>query len=482
MMNNSVDFASQAQPEYANVNDTFYPTFHLAPPAGWMNDPNGLIYHQGRYHAFYQHYPYEPKWGPMHWGHATSEDMIRWQHQPIALFPGGENEPDRDGCFSGCAVNDDGVLSLIYTGHVVLPSSPEEGEKLRQVQCLAISHDGLHFEKQGAILLPPPGIMHFRDPKVWRENGVWWMVVGARNEQDQGQVLLYRGETLREWALDRVLAESDGELGYMWECPDFFPLGDEWLLMFSPQGVSSNGYRYRNLFQSGCLRGHWRPGDDFDITEPFAELDLGHDFYAPQSFLAADGRRIVLGWMDMWESPMPSQRDHWAGCMTLPRELSLEDGQLRVRPVREVESLRRDGQVIAPQWIDSQSLALTAHGDARELMLRWDLNDSTAERFGLTLGDGLRLFADTQSGRLVLERHYPEYGLSGYRSAPLPAQSVLSLRIFIDRSSIEVFVGEGERCLSSRIYPQPDRRELQLFADHGRAHLAGGDSWSLLRA
>lgn len=162
--------------------DEFYPDFHLAPPAGWMNDPNGLIYFNGYYHAFYQHHPVNADWGPMHWGHATSKDMIRWQHEPIALAPGAEY--DRDGCFSGCAVDDNGVLSLIYTGHVWL-SDEGDDSAIREVQCLATTTDGIHFRKQGVVLTPPDGIMHFRDPKIWREDNVWWMVLGAVMPQIQ---------------------------------------------------------------------------------------------------------------------------------------------------------------------------------------------------------------------------------------------------------------------------------------------------------
>jgi len=222
----------------------YYPRFHLAPPAGWMNDPNGLIYHNGTYHAFYQHHPFSEHWGPMHWGHATSPDMVHWTAQPIALAPG--DEWDIDGCFSGSAVEDNGVLSLIYTGHAWLAGVGNDSA-IRQVQCLATSEDGIHFEKQGVILTPPPGIMHFRDPKVWFEDGSWWMVIGARDEQNCGKVLLYRGDSLRDWQLERILAEAAPEMGYMWECPDFFPVGNEHLLMFSPQGIKENGWENRNL-------------------------------------------------------------------------------------------------------------------------------------------------------------------------------------------------------------------------------------------
>ena len=323
----------------AERRDDYYPQFHLAPPAGWINDPNGLICIDGVYHAFFQHHPYSEHWGPMHWGHATSRDLIRWQHQPIALAP--DAPYDKDGCFSGCAVDDNGVLTLIYTGHMWL-GEPGDDSQVREVQCLATSEDGIRFIKHGPVLAPPDGIQHFRDPKVWCENGEWWLVVGAK-ENGLGQVRLYRSADLRAWRFDRVLAGAQtAHQGYMWECPDFFPLGEQHLLLFSPQGLAAQGYRYRNRFQSGYLLGHWRPDGDFTVTQPFCELDAGHDFYAPQTFTAADGRRLLFAWMDMWESPMPSKAHRWAGALTLPRELTLAaDGSVRMNPARELAALRR---------------------------------------------------------------------------------------------------------------------------------------------
>ena len=455
---------------------SFYPHFHLAPPAGWMNDPNGLIYHQGRYHAFYQHHPFSENWGPMHWGHATSQDMVNWQHQPVALAPG--EEYDRDGCFSGSAVDDNGVLSLIYTGHVWL-SGEGNDSAIREVQCLATSEDGIHFTKQGVVLTPPDNIMHFRDPKVWHEDGHWWMVIGARDDSDIGQVLLYKGNSLRDWTFDRVLAKADRNTGYMWECPDFFPLGDEHILMCSPQGIKAQGDDYLNLFQSGYLRGTWRPGQEFEVREGFRELDHGHDFYAPQSFTAADGRRVIIAWMDMWESVMPSKAEGWAGCMTLPRELTLHDGSVRMVPVEEVRTLRREHSPLSPCLLRDSVQHIADDAQALEIITRWDRPACDAERFGIKLGDGVTLFVDTRAQRLCLERDFPMHGIKDQRSVALTQGKVLELRIFIDSSSVEIFVNQGEATLSSRIYPQPGQRALSCFAAHGQAALVEGDVWRL---
>ena len=459
----------------ARRGNAWYPIFHLAPPAGWMNDPNGLIYFNGRYHAFFQHHPASAYQGPMHWGHATSTDMLHWQHEPIALAPG--DKYDRDGCFSGSAVDDDGVLSLIYTGHICLDDRGNDSIIL-EVQCLATSHDGIHFEKQGCVLTPPEGIMHFRDPKVWHEDGSWWMVIGARDASDNGQVLLYRGTSLRDWHLEHVLAHSAAGKSYMWECPDFFRCGNFHWLMFSPQGMPPSGYRFRNLFQSGVLAGSWKPGSVFALKGGFEELDYGHDFYAPQSMLAEDGRRIIMAWMNMWDSPVPTRSEAWAGCLTLPREVFERDGRLCQRPVREVESLRKKCQPLSPVRLQGLQL-LTENVQAAELLVTWHTVDSHAEHYGVRLGDGLRLYVDNQAGRLVLWRYYPEEGLDGYRSVELPDTEYLTLRIFLDRSSVEVFVNDGEATLSSRIYPQADSRQLSLYAAHGDAILTDGTLWML---
>ncbi|MCS4316842.1 MULTISPECIES: glycoside hydrolase family 32 protein [Serratia] len=459
----------------AQRQDDYYPQFHLAAAAGWINDPNGLVYINGVYHAFYQHHPYDQNWGPMHWGHATSRDLAHWQHQPIALAPG--ESYDKDGCFSGCAVDDNGVLTLLYTGHVWLGKEGDD-DQVREVQCLATSEDGVNFVKHGPVLLPPEGIQHFRDPKVWRAADRWWMVVGAK-ENGLGQARLYRSNDLRDWQFDRVLAGAQSpHQGYMWECPDFFPLGEKQVLLFSPQGLTAQGYRNRNRFQSGYLLGHWRPDEDFSVTQSFCELDGGHDFYAPQTFTAADGRRMLFAWMDMWESPMPSKPHGWAGALTLPRELTLScEGNVLMNPARELTALRGEQQSFDAVSVRNQRQVLT--DGVQELALTLNVAASDAERYGIVIGTAARLYVDNQTHRLVLERCSEDPGLCGCRSVPLPEADILSLHVFIDRSSLEVFVNHGEACLTSRIYPTDGQRSVTLFAEGGLAQFGAAQAWEL---
>ena len=454
----------------------WYPRYHLAPRAGWMNDPNGLIWFKGHYHAFYQHHPYSTKWGPMYWGHARSKDLVNWEHLPIALAP--EGAEDKDGCFSGSAVVADDRLALIYTGHKFHGEAGKD-ENLYQVQCLVTSEDGVHFKREGMVLDTPAGLRHFRDPKVWREGEYWYMVVGAK-ESELGQVRLYRSADLQQWEDAGVLARAEAGMGFMWECPDFFTLQDRQVLIFSPQGMAANGYDNRNLFQSGYLVGQWQPEQDFQIEHTFRELDHGHDFYAPQSFLTPDGRRILIAWLDMWESPMPEQQDGWAGMFSLPRELNLtSDGRLLMTPAKEIEQLRGQHTPYRLDTLHNQRIQVAEHCTTMEVSLEWRCAESNAEQYGLQLGNGMRLYVDNQAKRIVLERNYPEFGLCGARSVALPEGDILSLRLFFDMSSVEVFINEGEACLSSRIYPADDQRQLTLFANHGSALLHSGGHWVL---
>jgi len=477
---------NQAIEELAKqVKDRYYPAYHIAAKAGWINDPNGLVYFDGKYHVFFQHYPYNENWGPMHWGHVVSDDLVHWQHLPIALAP--SEDYDKDGCFSGSAVDDNGVLALIYTGHVWLKEAGDDSA-IREVQCLAISHDGVNFEKQGVVLTPPDGIMHFRDPKVWRQDNKWFMVVGARDKQDVGQVLLYSSNDLRQWAFEQVLAKTNDPDVYMMECPDFFPLGDKYILLFSPQGMKAKGYQYRNRFQSGYLVGDWHPGSPFKIIQEFTEIDNGHDFYAPQSLIAKEGRRVAIGWMDMWESPMPSKADKWAGALTLPRELTLSaDNKVLSKPVHEIESLRGDLKEFTHLQLKNDKQDLQLASKQCELIVKIDLSKTNAERAGLKLAaskdgqQGVWLYIDNQANRLVLDRAFAGEGVLGYRSVPLPTGDLLKLHIFVDHSSIEIFVNDGEYSFSSRIYPTNSDRTIHLFAENGNLVVNNIEYWSLLK-
>lgn len=303
--------------------------FHFQNKKGWMNDPNGLIFYKGKYHAFFQHYPYAPRWGQMHWGHAISDDLINWEEHDIALFPDMEYEDD-GGCFSGSAIEKDGRLYLFYTS---------VSHELGQTQSMAYSDDGFTFTKyEGNPVIsecPLGSNKEFRDPKVFEFGGEYKMVVGS-GIGNCGKLLLYRSSDLIKWDYVGVLYESM-DFAPCVECPDMFPIpgpgGEDtgkWCMMMSsikmiPQRVN---------FAIGVFDGErFIPDNE---AEPFVAIEVGPDFYAPQTFLAPDGRRILIAWMYNWQRSSSSNATH-VGAFTIPREVKFNfDDKLVTKPIREV--------------------------------------------------------------------------------------------------------------------------------------------------
>lgn len=318
------------------------PLFHLTPTTGWLNDPNGFSVYRGEYHLFYQYHPYSTSWGPMHWGHCKSRDLLRWECLPAALAP--DQPYDRDGCFSGSAAETpDGRHLLMYTGRRL-----EEGREV-QAQCLAVGN-GENYEKLSANpvitgeQLPPGGsAQDFRDPKLWRDGSRWYAVAGNRAGDGSGEVLLYSSEDLERWRLEGALDRSANQWGKMWECPDFFSLDGQSILLVSPQELEAPGPEFHNGQEVLCILGGLDGGGRF-IRQSISPVDQGLDFYAPQTALLPDGRRVMIGWMQAAGEPScyVPKGQKWFGQLTLPRELSVRDGRLIQSPVRELEAWRKE--------------------------------------------------------------------------------------------------------------------------------------------
>ena len=320
---------------------------HFEPRKGWMNDPNGLVCFNDQYHAFFQHNPWGPVWYAMYWGHAVSEDLLHWEEQPLALVPDQWYE-NRGGCFSGSAIEKDDRLYLFYTG---------VSDECGQAQCVAFSDDGRYFQKyrhNPVIRQAPDGAADFRDPKVTKIGETYYMVVGS-GKDGAGRVLLYRSADLLAWEYVGVLLEG-ARYGSVCECPDLFPLGDGFVLMFSKINHTVHG----TMFIYG----------DFD-GETFTPLSehspvVGPHFFAPQSFLDGQGRRIVIGWLYSWTKALDEGADY-AGALTIPMELRWEDGRFTLFPAEEARHLLKTKDPLVVQGADFVEI----NSDC-EQPLRWE--------------------------------------------------------------------------------------------------------------
>lgn len=436
------------------TNERFRLKYHVSTPSGWMNDPNGFVYFKGYYHVFYQYYPYDSSWGPMHWGHARSKDLVTWESLPAALIPG--DPEDQDGCFSGSATVKDNKLYLIYTGHHYYGDS--DPDHFWQNQNLAISEDGINFKKyeNNPIIAKPPvdNSHHFRDPKVWERDGEFYLIIGSQNNLGCGRVILYTSKDLLHWDYaGPVTSASTAKDGFMWECPDLFRLNGQDILLYSPQGIQKDDTNYLNLYQTGYLVGELDYHNKQMSHGNFTELDRGHDFYATQTMLAPDGRRILFGWMDMWEAEMPEKADGWAGALTLPRELTLKNQKLFMKPVKELVNLRSH-QLLDTVLTDTHHSFEPFKTNQLELNFNIDISQQFENQVKINLtaqsGNKLSLEINTKTGEVILFRS----GDDPYRYGNLQLGSVKSLpiQVFVDTSSVEFFINDGEVVFSERFY------------------------------
>lgn len=456
------------------------PNFHLSARTGWMNDPNGFSYYKGKYHMFYQYHPYESKWGPMHWGHAVSEDLLYWEYLPAALAP--DEFYDRDGCFSGSAITlPDGRHLLMYTG-VVKEHQGDDMIREVQTQCLAVG-DGVDYKKYeknpvlGVKNLPEGcSRFDFRDPKMWqKEDGTYCCVVGNRPADGSGQILLFNSPDGFQWNFRKILISNRNRFGKMWECPDFFQLDGKWVLLTSPQDMLPQGFEYHNGNGTLCLIGAFDEKTDTFTEEYDQSIDYGIDFYAPQTVLAPDGRRIMIGWMQNWDAcNLRSPEEPWFGQMSIPRELSVKNNRLYQRPIRELEEMRckkvafqditftgtisLDG--VKGRMIDMEIRLHPEEG--QELYQKFAVRFAQDEQYYTALSFRPResiLKVDRKfsgSRRAIIHQR---------RSLVNSSNGELKLRLILDRFSVEVFVNDGEQVMSATMYTHQEADEISFFVD-----------------
>lgn len=474
----------------AQVPESERPAFHLTARIGWMNDPNGFSVYRGEYHLFYQYYPYGAVWGPMHWGHAKTKDFLSWEYLPAALAP--DQDYDQDGCWSGGAAElPDGRQLLIYTGR-----KGEDSKTAYQTQCLAVG-DGLDYEKYGknpvltAAALPAGGSPHdFRDPKVWRErDGMFYAVTVTRTEDGSGAALLYQSADGFGWRFAGVLERCRNEYGNMWECPDFFPLDGKQVLLASPIGMAEKGLEFHAGYGTIALIGRYHRENAVFARESVRTLDHGLDFYAAQTLETPDGRRVMIAWMQNWDSVKIQPREPYlCGAMTVPRELSIREGRLIQNPVRELERWRVNPVVYRNVRVSREAALDGIRGRVLDLALAVrPAPEGGFARFYIHLAADAerRITIAYEPERGVIRVDRSLCGISGgiRHTREFPVQTrrgALRLRLVMDRRSVELFANGGEQAATFLLYT-PESADGIRFAAEGGAALLDVEKYDLKR-
>lgn len=434
--------------------DLWRPRLHIAPPAGWLNDPNGLCQYKGIYHAFYQLAYFQPEGGLKFWGHCTSRDLLHWEFQGVPLCP---DQPfDCHGAYSGSALIEEDQMYLFYTGNVKLLGEHDYVNTGRESNTvMAVSPDGMQVDTKELLMTngdyPDDLTRHVRDPKVWKQDGRYYMVLGARTREDEGTVLLFSSEDKKRWNyVHRFRMEKP--FGYMWECPDLYVLDGHTVLSISPQGVEQDGLKFANKYQSGTcfLSGDFR---ETKALGEFRELDGGFDFYAPQTFLADDGRRIQIGWMGMPDMEKVYRNRTvgrgWQNMLTIPRELSVRDGILCQNPVRELK-----------EWWNKEQKISGAYSGSLEPCCELELTTEGGD-VKVVLAGGLVLRYEKAEGIFWMEFTDPLLG-GGRDIRGRQVGALRDLRILVDVSGVEVFLNGGQDVFSTRFYPEKDQHHVEI--------------------
>lgn len=440
--------------EAMRAGDPYRLKFHLMPPAGWLNDPNGLCWFKGRYHVFFQYSPFDAAGGLKLWGHYASADLLSWEYLGVSIWP--DSPQDLHGVYSGSALEWEGELYLFYTGNVKLEGDYDYIYKGRRADTLCVrSRDGVHFGHKQVVIrteeYPKDYTCHIRDPKVWREQDAFYMILGGRKKDGTGGALIYSSQDLYSWKLEREIVPQK-PLGYMWECPDQFPMEGKEFLSLSPQGLSPQGlsrerFRFQNIYQSGYLE-----LKDGKAAGEFHEWDKGFDFYAPQTFAAPgfDGtgsRRILFGWMSVPESEKeyenPTVNQGWQHALTVPREITRKEGRLLQQPARELSYLwkREDGAKSGEEvWIEGGCFELISRREGLE----------EQKEFLAELGAG-DLRASYRDG--IFSIQLSEEAGWGRKIREARVEKLTNVRILADTSAVEIFVNDGFCVFSTRYYP-----------------------------
>lgn len=453
------------------------PLFHLTGTVGWINDPNGFCRYKDEYHLFYQYYPYDTHWGPMHWGHSVSKDLLKWDFLPCALAP--DKEYDKDGCFSGSAIEmSDGKLLLMYTG---VEKKEEEDGIFRdyQQQCVAIG-DGVDFQKVDANpviptdLIPEGNDVHdFRDPKIIKNGDKYYCFAVNRHKDNSGQVFVYESEDALNWKFAKVLDKSENKVGGIWECPDYFDLDGKRILIVSPQETKGDGENIFPGFNNFFLVGNGKEFLDFN-RESVQPIDLGTDFYAAQTVERPDGSRAIIGWMQNWETcNFENDKHDYYGMMTMPRILSVKDGVVYQNPIPEIANYYKDKVSYENITLENELSLDGISGRAFDMTVDiTPVNGDKPYDFVTKLAQDddfeTTITYDSKHNEIRMDRNKSGviFGSLANRIFKVDsAEEKLKLRIVLDKYALELFVNDGRQVASMKIDTPIQAQNISFFSD-----------------
>ena len=413
------------------------PRFHLFPASGWLNDPNGLCQLDGMHHIFFQYSPDDPKGGEKDWGHYSTKDFINYEFSGVFMRP--DIPEDRSGVYSGCAYVEDNKMYIYYTGNVKHSGDYDyilEGRESNTI--LVTSEDGIEASEKRILLrsqdYPDNLTLHVRDPKVWCQNGTYYMTLGARTKKDEGCVILFKSSDKINWEFSHFIEKPD--FGYMWECPDLFYVDGKQFLSVSPQGLEAKEYSFQNIYQAGYFNAKSDLLVDGKSLGEFTEWDYGFDFYAPQTYVDDKNRTILIAWMGMPDAEYGhyiSIEDGWQHMLSLPRVLvyDSQSGKLLQQPVEEIKELR-------DKKIDINNLGDV---DSYELYL----SEFGQDDFKIQFNEGFDIKYSKLTNDLVFS--FTDKNLGSKRTSRklklADGENIENMKIFIDTCSIEIFINNG---------------------------------------
>lgn len=427
------------------LKDPYRLKYHLMPPSGWLNDPNGLCVINGVTHIYFQYSPFTAGWDLKCWGHYSTEDYLNYIEYDPFIYP--DIEADRDGAYSGSAFVEDGVIHYFYTGNVKYKDKAYDYnyDGREQNTIYFNSKDGVNISDKKVIFknedYPDFVGVHVRDPKIVKEEGIYYMILGARDLSDKGCALIFRSENLLDWKYHFKI-QTEEKFGYMWECPDLVKIDNQYFLMISPQGIEQQGYDYANIYQVG----YFKLDIDFKRKQyqlgKFYELDRGFDIYAPQTYKKED-KVILYGWMGIPDAPYSNQATveyNWIHALTLPRELRVKNDRITQHVLSEIDS----NIFNSIKYKVEEEMEISVN---QTYVSEISFNENNHFEIKLSC-DIILKYKDKVCSLKMNESGF------GRDFRAVEIEKISNIKIYKDTSSLEIFINEGEEVFTSRIYPK----------------------------